>query len=625
MDLQQLKSRFLLLLAVFTSLFHIYYLGFATMNTWSFRIFHVAFAMTIIVLVKPLKLKYSKISAAIDVFLILAIVITTYYLVSNVERLAMFMQFRPTQLDVMICIIGVLLVLETTRRINGKTMVILAVIFILYGLFGNLLPQALGHRGYSISRIFSYLYSIDGVFGTSVNVSSTYMILFVLFGAVLEGTGGGRLFIESAIAGFGRYRGGPAKAAILASAGMGTISGSSAGNVVTTGTFTIPLMKKVGYRPTFAGAVEAVASTGGQLMPPIMGAGAFVLAETLGIPYREVAFSAIIPAVLYFLSVFVMVDCEARKTNLVPLKKEELPNMKTVLLEVGHLIIPLAILLYVLLIQNSTPIKAGLYGIFSSLIIAAFRKTTRYSFKGLLEMLAEGAKSSISVVSACACAGVIVGILALTGLGTRLVGLITTLSGGNVVLCLILTMIVTLILGMGLPTTAAYIVCSSVVAPALINFGIPALSAHFFIFYFACLSAITPPVAIASYAAAGLADTNPNSTGWEAFRLGLAAFIVPYMFVFSNALLLQGEIFTIIQAAITSAIGTVFFGMSISGWILHRANLFVRVLALAGALLLIDQGLLTDIIGIILMAIAFALQKFVFKNSSQNQTHLSNQ
>ena len=615
MSFEDGRKRLLMVLAVFTSLFHIYFLGFSTMNTWSFRICHVAFAMAIIILLKPLKTNSRALNVIIDSVLLLAIIATTAYLIANIGRLAMFLQFKPMQMDVVVCIIGVILVLETTRRINGNTMVILAVIFILYGLFGNLLPQMFGHRGYTPTRLFAYLYSIDGVFGTSVNVSSTYMILFVLFGAVLEGTGGGRLFIEASIAGFGRYRGGPAKAAVLASAGMGMISGSSAGNVVTTGSFTIPLMKKVGYRPQFAGAVEAVASTGGQIMPPIMGAAAFVLAETLGMPYREVAIAAILPAILYFLSVFIMVDCEARKVNLVPLKKDELPDMRKVMTEVGHLIIPILVLLYVLLIQNSTPIKAGLYGIYSSLIVALFKKSTRYNWRKLLEMLAEGSKSAVGVASACACAGVIVGVLSLTGLGTRLVGIITTLSGGSMILCLILTMIVTLILGMGLPTTTSYIVCSSVVAPALIEFGLEPLVAHFFIFYFACLSAITPPVAIASYAAAGLADANPNSTGWEAFKLGLAAFIVPYMFVFSNALLLIGSIGTIIQAAITSVIGVMFFGMAVSGWILHKANPLIRTAAFIASLLLIDQGVVTDIAGFALIVTVFALQKFVFKGN----------
>ncbi len=292
-----IRNTIILLLGFFCSLFHIYFLGFTTMNAWTFRICHVTMAIILILLIKPLPRTAGKI---VDFLMMAAVLATSAYLIANIDRLSMMMQFRPQQMDVVVCCIGVVLVIETARRINGLTMCILAVIFILYSLFGQHLPQMFGHRGYSISRLAAYLYSIDGVFGTTINVSSTYMILFVIFGAVLEGTGGGKLFIELATATFGHMRGGPAKAAILASAGMGTISGSSAGNVVTTGAFTIPLMKKIGYRSEFAGAVEAVASTGGQIMPPIMGAGAFVMAETLGIPYATVAMSAIIPALLYF-------------------------------------------------------------------------------------------------------------------------------------------------------------------------------------------------------------------------------------------------------------------------------------------------------------------------------------
>ncbi len=611
----------LLILGLFTSLFHIYFLGFATMNTWAFRIIHVMLAMILIVLMKPSAPPAGrKPGLMLDLAMIAGALGSSLYMVLNIDRLAMFLQFRPNFTDVVVCIVGVLLVIETTRRINGNAMCILAIIFILYGLFGDLLPETLGHRGYTLSRLAAYLFSIDGVFGTSVNVSSTYMILFVIFGAVLEGTGGGKLFIESATAGFGRFRGGPAKAAVLASAGMGTISGSSAGNVVTTGAFTIPLMKKIGYRSEFAGAVEAVASTGGQIMPPIMGAGAFVMAETLGIPYATIALSAVIPALLYFLSIYVMVDCEALKTKLSALPKNELPVMKRVLSEVGHLIIPVAVLLYILIIQKATPIRAGLYGIYSSLLVALFRKTTRYGWRKLINMLSDGAKGAVGVISACACAGIIIGVLALTGLGSRIVGIITALSGGNVIAALFLTMVVTLILGMGLPTTASYIVCSSVVAPALIHMSIPPLAAHFFIFYFACLSAITPPVAVASYAAAGIAKSNPNTTGWAAFKLGLAAFIVPYMFVFSNSLLLIGSPGLIVRSAVTSVVGTVFFGMAISGWLKHRANPLVRLILLAAALLLIDQGFYTDIAGFVLIIACYLLQIFVFKTNPKKET-----
>lgn len=615
-NFQDWIKKAVLVIGVAMSLFHIYVLGINPIDTWIFRAMHVMFAMILIILLKPTETTESKKGWGFlwDFFLIALCVITSLYIALNVQRLVLFLQFDPSTTDAIICAIGVFLVLETTRKVNGLTMPLLAAFFLVYALFGQYIPGVLGHKGYGLIRLVSYSYSLDGVFGVSIGVSATYMILFVIFGAVLEGTGGGRLFIEMATSAFGGVRGGPAKAAIFASAGMGTMSGSSAGNVVTTGAFTIPLMKKIGYNPRFAGAVEAVASTGGQIMPPVMGAGAFIMAESIGMPYLSIAAAAVIPALLYFLSVYVMVDIEALKTGLTGLPKDQLPNKKKILAEVGHLIIPLLVLLYYLIIDRSTPIKAGLYGIYASLIVGMLRKTTRYNIKKLLDMLADGARSSISVVSACACAGLIIGVLTLTGLGTKIAGIIVALSGGNLLLALLLTMLVTIFLGMGLPTTAAYIVTSSVVAPALINLGIIPIAAHLFIFYFACLSAITPPVAIAAYAAAGLSGANPNTTGFTAFRLGLAAFIVPYMFVFSNALLMQDSWLIVLRASITAIIGTIYFAHAISGWLTKKANFIVRILLLAAALLLIDQAWLTDITGAIVIAACYLLQEFVFKS-----------
>lgn len=609
-------KRVALIVGVVMSLFHIYVLGIEPMETWSFRSLHLMFAMMLIVLLRPTQISKKSLGLAWDGVLIALTVIVSVYIVLEVQRLIVFGQFAPSMTDVVMSVIGVILVLETTRRINGNTMPLLAIFFLLYAGLGDYIPGMLGHKGYDFIRIASYSFSLDGIYGISIGVSATYMILFVIFGAVLEGTGGGKLFIGMAMSTFGGFRGGPAKAAIFASALMGTITGSSAGNVVTTGTFTIPLMKKVGYNPRFAGAVEAVASTGGQIMPPIMGAGAFIMAESLGIPYLEIAVAAIAPAMLYFLSVYVMVDDEAAMTGLQGLPKDQLPNKREIMSEVGHLIIPIIVLLYYLIVEMATPIKAGLYGIYASLLIGMMRATTRYSFKRLMEMLSDGSKSSISVVSACASAGLIIGVLTLTGLGTKIAGLIVAQSGGNLLIALLLTMIVTTILGMGLPTTAAYIVTSSVVAPALMKMGVLPLASHMFIFYFACISAITPPVAIAAYAAAGIADADPNRTGFQAFKLGLAAFIVPFMFIYSQALLAQGPIVTVITSCITAVIGTIFFAHAISGWLLKKANILVRFLLLCGALLLIDQGLVTDIIGISIIAACYALQKFVFKTPS---------
>jgi TRAP transporter 4TM/12TM fusion protein len=517
-------------------------------------------------------------------------------------------------MDVIVCSIGVLLVLEMTRRINGWAMTILASVFIVYALFGNHLTGLISHSGYGIKRLAGFLYSYDSIFGTSLGVSATFVIMFIIFGSVMEMTGGGKLFIDSAIYSLGKFRGGPAKASVVASALMGTISGSSPANVVTTGSFTIPLMKKVGYRKEFAGAVEAVASTGGQIMPPIMGAGAFLMAEALGIPYIEVAKAAIIPALIYFLSVFVLVDLEAVKTNLTGIEKSNLPNIKQTLKDYGLLIIPLLVLLYLLIIERTSPIKAGLWSIYTSLIIALFSKATRYTFKDFIHMMSNGMKSALSVIAACACAGIIVGVLTLTGLGAKFITLLVEFSQGNLLIALIMVMFVTILLGMGLPTTAAYIICSSVVIPALAKMGLEMIPAHFFVFYFACLSAVTPPVALASYAAAGISGGDMNKTGWAAFKLALAAFMVPYIFVYSNSLLLMGSTLLIIRSTITAIVGTVFFAHAVSGWLIHKTNMFVRAALFVAALLLIFETLFTDVFGFGLIIICIILQKYVFKD-----------
>ena len=379
-------------------------------------------------------------------------------------------------------------------------------------------------------------------------------------------------------------------------------------------------MKKVGYRKNFSGAVEAVASTGGQIMPPIMGAGAFLMAEALGVPYTDVAKAAIIPAVIYFLSVFVSVDLEAQKSNLPGVKRSELPDMKAIMRDYGLLMIPLFLLLYLLIVSRTSAIKAGLYSIYASFAIALIKKATRYTFKEFVMILYDGMTGALSVVAACACAGIIVGILTITGLGSKMVTVIVALSGGNMLLALFLVMIVTIILGMGLPTTAAYIVCSSVVIPALVQMGLEPLPAHFFVFYFACLSAVTPPVAIAAYAAAGISGGDVNKTGWEAFKLALAAFIVPYMFVFSNALLMIGSTGVIIRAAITAFVGTAIFATAVLGWFMGKTNWIVRIGLFAASLLLIEQGVVTDLMGIGIFAVCFLLQRFVFIKKETKET-----
>ena len=609
------RQQLIVLIAFVGALVHIYNLGISPMNMWPYRAIHLVFGTVLVFMTKPLSLKNITVSKALDLLLILGGVLATSYIIIDYQQLSTRIDLAPNTVDLIICTIGIIVLLEATRRANGAAMPILSLIFMAYAIFGGGLPGVLGHRGYSLRRLISFEYGVNSVFGVSLGVSSTYVILFVIFGAVLEGTGGGRLFIDSAISAFGKARGGPAKAAIFASAGMGMINGTSAGNVVTTGTFTIPLMKRVGYTPLFAGAVEAVASTGGQIMPPIMGAAAFIMAETLGVNYSVVARSAVIPAILYFTSVYVMVDIEAQKLGLHGVKKENLPVMRNVLAEVGHLSIPLLVLLYMLIFTTYSPLKGALVAIILSYVIAMCRKSTRFNLGNAIEMLANGMRDAAGVIMACGCAGLIVGVLSLTGLGNKVAAVVVEIAHGNLLLTLVLSMVVTMIMGMGLPTTASYIICSSVVAPALIMLEVEAMAAHMFIFYFACLSSITPPVAIAAYAAAGLTGESADKTGWKAFALGLAAFIIPYMFVYSPSLLMIGSTGLIIRSAVTAFLGTIIFGHGIGGWLLHKANPLVRVLLVVSALLMIDSGLATDLIGIGLVVLAWILQKFVFKEA----------
>ena len=595
------------------ALFHIWVLGVHPMSMWPYRAIHLMFGTVVLVLSKPFRQKGGVFTKVLDCLMILCSIATMAYIVIDYTDLAPRIDLGPTTLDLIVCGVGIVVLLEATRRANGATMPILAIIFMLYAKFGKHLPGILGHRGYTLKRLLSFEYGVNSVFGISLGVSATYVILFVIFGAVLEGTGGGRLFIEAAISAFGRSRGGPAKAAVFASAGMGMINGTAAGNVVTTGAFTIPLMRRIGYKPEFAGAVEAVASTGGQIMPPIMGAAAFIMAETLGVNYSVVARSAIIPAVLYFTSVYVMVDVEAQKTGLTGVKKEDLPKMKVVLREVGHLAIPLLLLLYMLIFTDFSPLKAALYTIAVSFVIAMIRKTTRYTLGDMIAMLAKGMKDSCGVILACGCAGLIVGVLSLTGLGAKIAAVVVSLAHGHLLLALFFSMIVTVIMGMGLPTTASYIICSSVVAQAQVKLGVEPLAAHLFVFYFACLSSITPPVAIAAYAASGLTGASASKTGWRAFALGLAAFVVPYMFVYSNSLLMIGGVGLVIRSAVTAFAGTIIFAHAVTRWFLHKTNILVTIMLAASSLLMISSGLTTDLIGIGIAAVCFVLQKYVFK------------
>ncbi len=518
-------------------------------------------------------------------------------------------------------IAGTALILEMTRRVAGLALVIITAVFLAYTFLGPLAPQGtiLNYNGLPWNTFFSNLYTDAGILGPTTAVSSTYIILFIIFAAFLQASKVGDYFVNFAFAAAGWARGGPAKVGIFASGLMGMINGTSAGNVVATGSLTIPLMKRVGYKPRDAGAVEAAASTGGQIMPPIMGAGAFIMAEITGIPYQDIAIAAIIPAVLYFVSVYFMVDFTAAKENMRGIPRSELPKLRAMARR-AFLFLPILILIIALFMGYSV-IRAGTLAMISAIVVSwlhpdIFVGKPRLGENAMgplrvLEALRSGAMMSIQIIAVCACAGIIVGVISLTGVGGRFSNVLLDLAENNQLIALVFAMLISMLLGMGMPTTAAYAVAASVVAPGLIEMGIDRLTAHFFVFYYAVVSAITPPVALASYAAAGISGANPMATSVASFRIGLAAYIVPFMFFFAPAILMNDTWYLVILAGCTATVGVYLLSSGVVGWFLGAvAPWWMRIMLLAAALCFISGSLVTDAIGLALAGLAFAVRKF---------------
>jgi len=494
--------------------------------------------------------------------------------------------FGPSGLETWAGGLLLLLVLEATRRSVGLPIVLVAAAFLLYGLAGPWMPEMVAHKGYSPQRLIAYLaWTTDGVFGIPIAVSATFVVVFIIFGALLDRLGAGAYFLNLAMAASGRLAGGPALTAVVASGLMGSISGSAVSNVVTTGAFTIPLMVKSGYRPVYAAAVEAAASTGGQIMPPVMGAAAFVLAELTGVPYGRVALAAALPAFFYFFCLGLMVYFEARRRDLRGLSAAELPPLGRTFLGQAHLWLPLALLVWLLVGEGYSPMKSGAWTIACLAAVgclAALVRERRLPWRRLLEALQAGARIAAPVACACATAGVMIGVVSLTGLGVRFTRLLILLSGGELWLALVLMMVACIVLGTGLPTTAAYVITAVLGAPALVKMGVPLFAAHLFIFYFAIISFITPPVAISAYAAAGLARSGPMRTGFWALGLGIAGFLVPFYFVFHPALILQGGWWQVLAASAVALVGLAALAGALEGWFGGRLGWGARgVLALA--------------------------------------------
>jgi TRAP transporter 4TM/12TM fusion protein len=587
------------------SLLHLYTAGYLVLTAMVQRSVHLAFALTLIFILFPGS-KRSRSSAVpvSDWFLVVLAVVSCLYIAFNWSALAEATRIaNPSRIDLGLGTIALVLVMEATRRTAGLSLPLISVGFILYGFLGPYMPGALAHPGVPLDQLIgmNYLFT-EGIFGSTLGVSATFVIVFIIFGAFLDESGGGKFFIDLASAGFGAVRGGPAKIAIVGSGFFGMISGSAVANVAGVGTFTIPLMKRVGYSPNFAAAVEAVASTGGMVMPPVMGAAAFIMAEMLSVPYMQICLAALLPAFLYYLSLYVFVDIEAVKTGLKGLAKEDKPVVSTVLRDGGHLLIPPVVLVYLLAITQWSAMKAGFWAVVATAVVAMARKATRLDLDRTINALRKGAVGTLQVAAVCACAGIMISIVSITGLGLTFSALMIDLSGGSLLLLLVLTMLASLILGAGLPATPCYIILAVLAAPAIVELGVPRLAAHLFVFYFGCLSAVSPPVAVASYAAAAIAGCNPMRAGWTSFRLSLPVFVVPFMFVYGPPLIMQGSALEIVREALTASIGVVLFAAAIQGFGLTVMGPVQRVFGASAALLLLSPGWKTDLFGLALAA-----------------------
>ena len=573
------------------SCFQLYTAIFGVLDAHLQRTIHLCFGLVLIFLLYPARKSWSreKMNPLDAIFAVLSVVATMYLVVNYKELVTRAGMNTPT--DIAIGVIGVLLVFEATRRTVGWPMLTVALVFLAYAFLGPYMPGILAHRGVSFDELVSHLYfTTEGIFGVPMGVSSTFIFLFILFGAYLDATGLGKFFIDFANALAGWAVGGPAKVAVLSSGLMGTVSGSSVANVAGTGSFTIPMMKKLGYRPSFAGAVEAAASTGGQLMPPVMGAAAFLMAEFVGVPYIEVVKAAVIPALLYYTGIWLSVHYEAKKYGLKGTPREELPKFGPLLREKGHLALPLIVIVY-LLVTGYTPMRAALYAIGLTIVCACLRKNTRITFKQFVEGLIVGAQSVLGVLIACASAGIIIGVVTKTGVGLKLATALLDLAGGKMLPAMFFTMITSLILGMGVPTTANYVITSTIAAPALVQMHVPVLAAHMFAFYFGIVADVTPPVALAAYAGAGIAGANPMKTGVTAAKLAIAAFVVPYIFVLAPQLLMiNATAPTILMAMVTAIIGMWGLSLAMIGFCQHPLNILQRIAFFIGGLCLIIPG-----------------------------------
>ena len=608
--------------AVGLSLYQIYYALFGGPPTLVHRGIHVGAILVLCFAVQRFRLRETRSTPPwFDWLCIAGSIAIAVYLAVVFDRLTVS-GGRFETIDVVFSVLCLVLVLEAARRVTGLVLPILAVLFIVYDYYGRSMPGLFRHRGYDLDRIVTFMYeSTEGIFSTAIGVSSTYIFLFILFGAILQKSGMGQFFNDIALALAGQARGGPAKVAVLASGFLGSINGSAIANVVTTGAFTIPMMKRVGYQRNFAGAVESAASVGGQIMPPIMGAAAFIMAETLGIPYTQIVLVAIIPAVLYYLGILIQVHLRATSQGLRGISRENLPAVMDVMKERGHLLLPLLFLLYMLFFSGTTILFAAVTTIFVTIAAAMVRKSTRMSLLDIVHALRDGALTAVSVAVACACVGIIVGVATQTGFGVKLAGTIVTIGGGFLLPTLLMTAVACIILGMGLPSIPAYIIVATMAAPALVQLDVAPLAAHLFVFYFGLFANITPPVALAAFAAAGLSGGSPMRTGFVAMRLALGGIIVPFVFVYQPELLmLDGTAADTVRAAVILLIGVALLAVAAEGHLFVPLPIWLRIVLALGAIGLVTPDYVLDLIGAVAALAAIGVAMFMARR--QGRLHL---
>ncbi|WP_231686990.1 TRAP transporter permease [Bacillus sp. JCM 19034] len=676
----------ILVIAVVMSVYHLYTAGFGLMpgvGTRSHMIIHLTLGLALVFLIFPIKKGLNQKKIASYDFVIAGIaVFVGYYLYAN-QTSPSILSGRMTIIDLLVGIMLLLLVLEATRRVVGKPLVIIAAIFITYFFIGGFLSPPFRHTRADFQQfIYEMGYTTSGIFSTPLSVSATYVFIFILFGAILEATGAGKMFIDLALRAFGKYKGGPAKAAVVSSGMLGSISGSSVANAVTTGTFTIPLMKKVGFKPQVAGGIEVAASSSGQLLPPIMGAAAFLMIEYTPYSYAEIIKSAAIPAILSYIAILFMVHLEASKNNITGLPKEALVSGRKTLIQHGYLILPVIVLVYFLIQGNTVP-NAAFFAIVLLLVLASFTHRLREQFgagmlvagivaliafalhfffswrleiavmvaiglavallvvlmqrffkvqsapirfgvRELISGLEVAARNSLTVVVACATAGILIGVINLTGLSAKLPTIIVNFAGEHLIFALIFTLIACLILGLGLPTTATYVILAAMVAPALVQLGVPIMAAHLFVLYYGILADDTPPINLPAYAVSGIAKSEPIRTGVQGFKFDSGALLLPFVFVMNTAILLLPEEagmyswLEISQHIITAIVGIMAFVMFIQNYLFVRLLLIERLLAFVTALVLIHGSIWTDLIGIVLFAVLI-IGQIIRKRSSGNK------